>query len=316
MPATETDRLIDRMPRARGKLTPDAPISRATWFRVGGPAEVLFEPTDTDDLACFLRRLDRTVPVTVIGAASNLIIRDGGIPGVTVKLGRTFSEIRVNEQDSKIMAGGGAIDVTISRTARDAGIAGMEFLSGIPGTIGGAVRMNAGAYDAELCDILFKAEAVTRGGEILTVHCDELKFAHRFNSAPDDWIFTLVKLRGAPDDPAAIRTRMEEIAAAREGSQPIRERTGGSTFKNPPGLKAWELIDAAGCRGLTRGGAQVSPQHCNFLINTGNALAADLEGLGEEVRERVFAETGIRLEWEIRRVGASLPVDTKHGGAV
>lgn len=301
MPARRLDTLIDRLPRVRGTLTADAAIARTTWFRVGGPAEILFEPADRDDLAAFLADRPEDADITVIGVGSNLLIRDGGIPGVTIRLGRAFSAIAVT--DEHVTAGAGAVDVTVSRSARDAGIGGLEFLSGIPGTIGGALRMNAGAYGCEIADVLVVAEAVSNDGTIHRVATDALGYSYRHCTAPEDWIFTEAVLAGKSEAVDQITARMAGITEAREDTQPIRSRTGGSTFKNPPGRKAWELIEAAGCRGMTRGGAQVSEVHCNFLINTGTATASDLEGLGEEVRRRVLDQTGILLEWEIRRVG-------------
>lgn len=301
MPARQIERLIDRLPPVRGRLTEGAPVARSTWFRVGGPAEVLFEPADRDDLAGFLAGRPADIAVTVIGAGSNLLIRDGGIAGVTIRLGRAFAGIAVTGE--RVTAGAGAIDVTVARAARDAGIGGLEFLSGIPGTIGGALRMNAGAYSREIRDVLVEAEAVGGDGTVHRANPEALGYGYRHCAAPADWIFTGAVLAGKPEPVATIATRMAEIGAAREDTQPIRTRTGGSTFKNPPGAKAWQLIEAAGCRGLRRGGAQVSEVHCNFLINTGTATAADLEGLGEEVRRRVFESAGVQLEWEIRRVG-------------
>lgn len=311
MPARNLDRLIDRLPTVRGTLTEDAPIARATWFRVGGPAEILFEPADRDDLAAFLAQRPDDVAVTVIGVGSNLLIRDGGIPGITIRLGRAFSAINI--EGDRVTAGAGAVDVTVSRAARDAGLGGLEFLSGIPGTIGGALRMNAGAYGRELKEVLIEAEAVSGEGTVHRVPVNALGYTYRHSTAPEDWIFTEAILRGQAEEPGVIAARMADITEAREDTQPIRSRTGGSTFKNPPNKKAWELIDSAGCRGLTRGGAQVSEVHCNFLINTGTAAAADLEGLGEEVRRRVLEQSGIALEWEIRRVGVH---DTSNGGVV
>jgi UDP-N-acetylmuramate dehydrogenase len=305
MTAQKLDDLIDQLPKVRGTLTVDAPIARLTWFRVGGNAEVLFEPADQDDLQAFLQALPMEIDVTVLGGASNLIVRGGGIDGVTIRLGRPFAQIAVNEVT--IEAGAAAMDITVSRKARDCGIGSLEFLSGIPGSIGGAVRMNAGAYEAEVKDILLEATAIDRQGNLYTSMTLDLGFTYRHSDAPNDWIFTSATLQGSEDSSEAIAARMEEIATAREGSQPIRERTGGSTFKNPEGQKAWQLIDKSGCRGMQRGGAQVSNTHCNFLINTGAATAADLEGLGEEVRRRVENETGVLLEWEIKRIGA-LPV--------
>ena len=309
MPARNLDRLIDRLPKVRGALTGDAAIARATWFRVGGTAEILFEPADRDDLAAFMAQRPDDADVTIIGAGSNLLIRDGGIPGITLRLGRAFSDINID--GDRVSAGAGAIDVTVSRAARDAGLGGLEFLSGIPGTIGGALRMNAGAYGRELKEILIEAEAVSDDGAIHRVTTEALGYSYRHSTAPEDWIFTAAILRGQTEEPDVIAARMAEITEAREDTQPIRSRTGGSTFKNPPDKKAWKLIEAAGCRGLMRGGALVSNVHCNFLINTGSATAADLEGLGEEVRRRVLDQSGISLEWEIRRVGLH---DTASGG--
>ncbi|HWD58673.1 MAG TPA: UDP-N-acetylmuramate dehydrogenase [Stellaceae bacterium] len=293
--------LIDRMPPVRGRLTAAAPIGPLTWFRVGGPAEVLFRPADEADLAEFLKSLPGEIPVTVIGVASNLLVRDGGIPGVTIRLGRGFVEAAAS--GDALRAGAGALDLNVALTAAEAGVAGLEFLSGVPGTIGGGLRMNAGAYGSEIKDVLVEASAVDRKGTVHRVAAGELGLSYRHSAAPEDWIFTGAMLRGRRGEPAAIAARMDEIKAAREASQPIRARTGGSTFANPPGDQAWRLIDAAGCRGLRRGGAMVSEKHTNFLINTGDACAADIEGLGEEVRRRVHAQFGVVLEWEIRRVG-------------
>jgi UDP-N-acetylmuramate dehydrogenase len=293
--------LIERLPPVRGRLTANAPIGPLTWFRVGGPAEVLFRPADEADLADFLKELPAEIPVTVIGVGSNLLVRDGGIPGVTVRLGRGLAAITA--EGEQVRAGAGALDINVALSAAEAGIAGLEFLSGVPGTIGGGLSMNAGAYGGEIKDVLVQADAVDRSGTVHRVPVDELGLSYRRSDAPDDWIFTGALLRGRRGDPAEIALRMAEIKAAREASQPIRARTGGSTFANPPGDQAWRLIDAAGCRGLVRGGAMVSEKHTNFLINTGNASAADIEGLGEEVRRRVHAQFGITLEWEIRRVG-------------
>lgn len=303
MPARHIGSLIDRLPPVRGRLTENATIARFTWFRVGGPAEVLFEPADRDDLATFLAAKPTDIGVTVIGVGSNLLVRDGGIAGVTIKLGRAFAQIEISGEN--LVAGAGAVDVTLARIARDAGLGGLEFLSGIPGTIGGAVRMNAGAYGRELCDVLVSVDAVSADGRIHHVPVETLSFGYRRCDAPDDWIITGAVLKGIPEPSGTIADRMAEISSAREETQPIRTRTGGSTFKNPPDAKAWQLIEAAGCRGLRRGGAQVSDVHCNFLVNTGDATAADLEGLGEDVRRRVFDKSGITLDWEIRIVGAT-----------
>jgi len=297
--------LIDRLPKVRGRLTADAPIGPMTWFRVGGPAEVLFRPADAADLADFLKALSPDIPVTAIGVGSNLLVRDGGIPGVTIRLGRGFAEIAV--EGDTVRAGAGVLDLNVALTAAEAGIAGLEFLSGVPGTIGGGLRMNAGAYGSEIKDVLVEAVAVDRSGAIHRMPAAQLGLSYRHSAAPEDWIFVGAILRGRLGEKQEIAQRMTEIQAAREASQPIRSRTGGSTFANPPGHQAWQLIDAAGCRGLVRGGATVSEKHTNFLINTGTASAADIEGLGEEVRRRVHAQFGIVLEWEIRRVGRPLP---------
>jgi len=296
--------LIEQLPTVRGRLAANAPIGPMTWFRVGGPAEVMFRPADDGDLADFLRALPGNIPVTVIGVASNLLVRDGGIAGVTIRLGRGFAKIRT--ENDEIRTGAGALDLNVALTAAEAGIAGLEFLSGVPGTIGGGLRMNAGAYGGEIKDLLVEAEAVGLDGVIHRLHVAQMGLSYRHCSVEPEWIFTSARLRGTRGDPAAIAHRMAEIKMARETSQPIRSRTGGSTFANPPGDQAWRLIDAAGCRGLTRGGAKVSEQHTNFLINTGSATAADIEGLGEEVRRRVHAQFGVVLEWEIRRVGRPL----------
>jgi UDP-N-acetylmuramate dehydrogenase len=303
-------RLIDRLPPARGRLTPNAAIGPMTWFRVGGPAEVLFRPADEADLADFLKALPAEIPVTVIGVGSNLLVRDGGIPGVTIRLGRGFAE--VTPGGDTVRAGAGALDLNVALTAAQAGVAGLEFLSGVPGTIGGGLRMNAGAYGSEIKDVLVEAGAVDRDGALHHVPAAQLGLSYRHSDAPENWIFTGAVLRGRRGDPAEIAARMDEIKAAREASQPIRTRTGGSTFANPPGDSAWRLIDAAGCRGLARGAAMVSEKHTNFLINTGAATATDIESLGEEVRRRVHAQFGVVLEWEIRRVGHHAP-GTTHG---
>jgi UDP-N-acetylmuramate dehydrogenase len=299
--ATRAPHLIDRLPKVRGRLTADAPLAPVTWFRVGGPAEVLFRPADVADLSAFLATKPADVPVTVIGVASNLLVRDGGIKGVVVRLGRGFVDITA--QEHSIEAGAGALDLNVALTAREAGIAGLEFLSGIPGTVGGGLRMNAGAYGSEFKDALSSAVALDAHGTQHTLPVAALHLTYRHCGLPEDWIFVSARFAGAVGDPLTIARRMAEIQQAREESQPIRARTGGSTFANPPGHKAWQLIDAAGCRGLRRGGAMVSEKHANFLINTGNATAADIEALGEEVRARVRATSGVALEWEIRRLG-------------
>jgi UDP-N-acetylmuramate dehydrogenase len=293
--------LIERLPPVRGRLTAEAPIGPLTWFRVGGPAEVLFRPADPQDLAEFLRGVPPEVPVTVIGVGSNLLVRDGGIRGVVVRLGRGFAAI--TPQGGEVAAGAGALDLNVALTAAEAGVGGLEFLSGIPGTIGGGFQTNAGAYGREFKDVLISADAIDRSGRLQRLGVPEMGLSYRHSEVDPSWIFVAARFKGEPGDPAEIARRMEEIRAAREASQPIRARTGGSTFANPPGHHAWELIDKAGCRGLTHGGAMVSEKHTNFLINTGNATAADIEGLGEEVRCRVYDLCGITLDWEIRRIG-------------
>ncbi len=289
----------------RGRLTADAPLAPFTWFRVGGPAEVLFSPADEDDLAYFLKNLPRDIPVTVIGLGSNLIIRDGGIRGVAIRLGgRAFGAIATTP-DRHVIAGAAALDAQVARAAAEAGIDGLAFLRGVPGSIGGALRMNAGAHGGETRQILIEARGIDRTGAVRAFSNEAMGFSYRHSGAPGDVIFTGATFQGRPGDPQAILAEMERITAEREASQPIREKTGGSTFKNPPGQKAWQLIDAAGCRGLVVGGAQVSTMHCNFLINRGAATAADIEALGEEVRRRVMATSGVELEWEIKRVGVA-----------
>jgi UDP-N-acetylmuramate dehydrogenase len=297
--------LLHRLPAVRGRLVADAPIGASTWFRVGGPAEVLFRPADRDDLVEFLAATPDDIAVTVIGVGSNLLVRDGGIAGVVIRLGRGFAAIEAGE--CEVRAGAGAVDRTVALAAARAGIAGLEFLSGIPGMVGGGFATNAGAYGSEFKDVLVSAEAVDRAGTIHRVGPGDLGLSYRHSVVPSDWIFAAATFRGEPGEPGAILERLERIQAAREASQPIRERTGGSTFANPPGHQAWRLIDEAGCRGLRRGGAMVSEKHTNFLINTGAATAADIEGLGEEVRCRVHDRFGILLEWEIRRVGCQSP---------
>ncbi|WP_428686340.1 UDP-N-acetylmuramate dehydrogenase [Reyranella sp.] len=298
--ATSTPHLIDRLPQPRGRLTADAALGPQTWFRAGGPAEVLFRPADVEDLATFMAGLPSDVPVTVLGVGSNILVRDGGVRGVVIRLLRGFTGISV--EGHEILAGAGALDLNVALTARDHALAGLEFLSGIPGTIGGALRMNAGAYEGDLAQVLVSAEAVDRSGKVHVVPAPALDFSYRHSEAPADWIFTSARLRAVPGDQLAIARRIAEIDAARTDSQP-RSRTGGSTFVNPPGRKAWQLIDQAGCRGLRIGAAQVSEKHCNFLINLGEATAGDIEALGEEVRRHVREKTGVQLEWEIRRIG-------------
>lgn len=295
--------LIDSLPAVRGRLTAGSLLSRVTWFQVGGPAEVLFRPADQEDLLAFLAALPAEIPVTVIGVGSNLLVRDGGVPGVVLRLTRGFVEARV--EGTTLIAGAGALDVNVAKTAAAAGLTGLEFLVGVPGTIGGAVRMNAGAYGRETKDVLLWADAADRAGKLHRLSAEELDFSYRHSALPADWIVLRAAFAAAPGDPSAIAQRMGEIQGQRSESQPIRSRTGGSTFKNPTGHKAWQLIDAAGCRGLTHGDAQVSEKHCNFLINRGEASAADLEALGEDVRAKVLKESGISLEWEIKRIGTS-----------
>ena len=303
--AAHAPTLANDLPKLRGRVQFDAPLAPNTWFRAGGHAEALVRPADADDLAQFLRHLPHTVPVHTIGACSNIIVRDGGLPGVTIRLARGFSTIATNAEG--VTAGAAALDVTIAEQAAAAAMAGLEFLCGIPGSIGGAVAMNAGAYGGEIANVLAWADIVTRSGEQRRLSAADLSMTYRHASLPVDAIVVRAQLVARPGSAAVIASRMAEIREDRERSQPVRARTGGSTFRNPqPHFsthKAWELIDAAGCRGLTRGGAQVSEKHCNFMINTGTATAADLEGLGEEVRRRVLAATGVRLEWEIRRIG-------------
>ena len=299
--AAQTQTLLDRLPPVRGRLSENAPLSKVTWFGVGGPAEVLFKPADADDLAEFLKAKPKDIPITIMGVGSNLLVRDGGVEGVVIRLGREFAKISVNQAD--IICGAGALDGNIARVAQEASITGLEFLSGVPGTIGGALRMNAGAYGAEMQNIVQGAVAIDRDGNRHALAADDLGFSYRKCNVPSDWIFVEAHLLGHAGNAADIDGRMNDIKNARESTQPLRTRTGGSTFKNPEGQKAWQLIDDAGCRGLKIGGAQVSELHCNFLINTGTATAADLENLGEEVRRRVLEESGIELVWEIRRIG-------------
>ena len=288
----------------RGKLKSNAPLAPLVWFKSGGAAELLFEPADRDDLTAFLANLDPATPVMALGLGSNMIVRDGGVPGVTVRLGKAFSKVdRLDEVSLK--CGGGASGILVSSLARDAGIAGVEFLRSIPGTVGGFVCMNGGAYGRETCDILAECEVVLRSGEVVTLPADALGYTYRHSELPEGAIVVSATFRGEPGELQAIQAEMDRIAAAREASQPLRSKTGGSTFKNPPGHKAWALVDAAGCRGLTIGDAQVSQKHCNFLLNLGNATSSDIEQLGEEVRRRVQDQTNITLEWEIQRIGVA-----------
>ncbi|MBI3516874.1 MAG: UDP-N-acetylmuramate dehydrogenase [Proteobacteria bacterium] len=293
--------MIETLPPVRGRLTANAPLAGITWFGVGGPAEIMFRPLDEQDLADFLKALPGDLPVTVIGVGSNLLVRDGGISGIVIRLGRGFATIEPD--GARLKVGAAALDVNVATLAAEAGIGGCEFLSGVPGTIGGALRMNAGAYGGDMAQVVVSARAVDRRGRVHELDKPALGFAYRKSAVRDDWIFAAAVLEGTADDPDTIKQRLAKIRADREASQPLRTKTGGSTFKNPPGAKAWELIDQAGCRGLVRGGAKVSELHCNFLINGGGASAADIEELGEEVRRRVLDRTGVTLEWEIRRVG-------------
>lgn len=302
-------RLIEHLPKVRGEYVPGFDLARVTWFKVGGPAEVLFRPADADDLASFLARRPLDLPVTVIGVGSNLLVRDGGVAGVVVRLGRAFAEIKT--KGTEIEAGSGAMAIQVARAALQAEAEGLEFLNGIPGTVGGSVRMNAGAYGVEMKDVVTKARAIDGAGKMHELAAADIGFSYRHTEIPENWIVVAATLRGRPGRRDDIARRMEHIQKERETTQPLRIATGGSTFKNPPGAKAWELIEKAGCRGLRRGGAMVSEKHCNFLINTGEATAADLEELGEEVRRRVRETSGVELEWEIRRIGAA---DPRKGG--
>lgn len=293
---------VTELPQVAGKLTANAPLAPLVWFKSGGAAEWLFEPKDIADLQHFLRELDPATPVMALGLGSNLIVRDGGFPGVVVRLGKPFAKVDAVE-DTILDCGGGASGILVSSTARDAAIAGLEFLRSIPGTVGGFVRMNGGAYGGEVKDILVDCDVVLRNGDLVTLAAPELHYSYRHSELPDGAIVVGARFRGRAGDPDAIQTEMDRISASREASQPLRSKTGGSTFKNPDGHKAWQLVDEAGCRGLQIGGAQVSEKHTNFLINTGDATSADIEALGDEVRARVKAKSGIDLQWEIQRVG-------------
>ncbi|MEZ5648407.1 MAG: UDP-N-acetylmuramate dehydrogenase [Alphaproteobacteria bacterium] len=293
--------LMNRLPDVRGRYTPFAPLDRVTWFQVGGVAEVLFRPADPEDLAFFLKARPRQVPITVIGVGSNLLVRDGGVPGVVLRLMKGFVDAKI--EGDQVRVGAGMLDINLATVCRDAGLAGLEFFSGIPGTVGGALRMNAGAFGGETQEVIIEVTAVDAEGVLHKLNRADMGYSYRHCDIPDDWIFVSALLQGRYGDRTKIADRMKEIANTRAESQPIRTRTGGSTFKNPSGHKAWQLIDAAGCRGLRRGAAVVSEKHCNFLINEGRATASDIEGLGEEVRRRVMATSGISLEWEIKRIG-------------
>ncbi len=286
----------------RGSIDAGGSLADFIWFRTGGPAEWLVRPNDIEDLARFLGDLDPSMPVLPVGVGSNLIVRDGGVPGVVVRLPKTMSHVHV-EPGNRVRAGGGAMGITVASKARDAHVAGLEFLRGIPGTAGGAVRMNAGAYGREVADIFVEATLVLRDGRVETWPAERLGYTYRHSDVPEGAVVVEALFQGVPGERSAVGAEMDRIAAEREASQPLRSRTGGSTFKNPPGTKAWKLIDDAGCRGLTMGDAQVSEKHCNFLLNLGKARSADIEALGEEVRRRVLAHSGVGLEWEIQRVG-------------
>jgi UDP-N-acetylmuramate dehydrogenase len=299
-----TAELKTAMPQLRGRLTANQSLAELTWFRVGGPAQTLFTPADEDDLAYFLRHLPKEFPVYVVGVGSNLIVRDGGLPGVVIRLPpHGFGEASV--QGDVISAGAGALDKRVAEAAASAGLGGLEFFFGIPGTIGGALRMNAGANGAETRDVLIEASGVSRDGVRHVFSNEDMKFVYRNSGVDPSIVFTSARFQGKPATAEAIRVRMNEVQAHREAAQPIREKTGGSTFQNPPGASAWKLIDAAGCRGLRVGGAQVSEMHCNFLINTGDATGYDIETLGETVRAQVKKNSGIELHWEIRRIGVA-----------
>jgi UDP-N-acetylmuramate dehydrogenase len=300
------DELTSALPDLRGRLTAGARLGDITWFRVGGPAEVLFTPADEADLAYFLAGIPAEVPVFTLGLGSNLLVRDGGVRGVVVRLGRGFSGIAI-EGGTRIRAGAAVPDVKVARAAADAGLSGLAFYRGIPGSIGGALRMNAGAHGRETRDAIVSARAVDRQGRVYVLTSAEMGFTYRHSSVPDDWIFTEATYAGEPGDPATILAEMDEVAEYREKNQPIKERTGGSTFKNPPGHSAWKLVDAAGMRGFRVGGAKVSEMHCNFLINDQGAAAEDVERLGETVRARVKSTSGVVLDWEIIRIGEALP---------
>jgi UDP-N-acetylmuramate dehydrogenase len=302
MPALQGELLLARLPKVRGRLEPNAPLADLTWFRAGGPAEVLFTPLDEQDIADFLRQVPKDIPVYVIGVGSNLLVRDGGVPGIVIRLGRGFAGLAV-EEGSRVRAGAAVLDVRVARFAHDNFIDGLTFLRGIPGSIGGALRMNGGAYGGEMKDILIEARGVDRNGTLQVMTTADMKYTYRHCGAPGDLIFTEALLQGRPGNQADIQAAMDKITDSREATQPIKSRTGGSTFKNPPGNKSWQLIDQAGMRGFAVGPARVSELHCNFLINEGGATAAQIEELGETVRAAVKAKSGIELDWEIERIG-------------
>ena len=304
MTVLDGQRLLKRLPAVRGRLEANAPLAELTWFRVGGPAEVLFQPADEADLGAFLKDTTDDVPVYVIGVGSNLLVRDGGVPGVVIRLGRPFMDV-VPEGDMQLRAGTAALDVRVARVAADHGIDALTFLRGIPGSIGGALRMNGGAYGGETKDVLVEARGFNRKGELQVLSNTQMKYSYRHCGAAEDLIFTSALLRGHVGNKDEIIAAMDKITASREATQPIKSRTGGSTFKNPPGHKSWQLIDAAGMRGFAIGPAKVSDLHCNFLINEGGATAAQIEALGETVRAKVKANSGIELDWEIKRIGVA-----------
>ena len=310
MSLIDGEKLLQRLPRVHGRLEANAPLADLTWFRVGGPAEVLFQPADEADLGDFLKGAPADIPINVVGVGSNLLVRDGGVPGVVIRLGRPFMDV-VLEGEMQLRTGTAALDVRVARVAADNGIDALTFLRGIPGTIGGALRMNGGAYGGETKDVLVEARGFNRKGELQVLSNAEMKYTYRHCGAAEDLIFTSALLRGKPGNKDTILAAMDKITEGREATQPIKSRTGGSTFKNPPNQKSWALIDAAGMRGFAIGPAKVSELHCNFLINEGGATATQIEELGETVRARVKAHSGIELEWEIKRIGIAAPV----GGA-
>jgi len=294
--------ILRKAPDLRGDLQANAPLGAMSWFRTGGVAQLLFSPADTEDLACFFKALDTDMPVLILGAGSNMLVRDGGVAGAVVQIGKPFAQVST-EENYRIRAGAAAPDVKVARAAAEAGIAGLSFLRGIPGSIGGAVRMNGGSYGGEVSDVFISLRGVTREGDLVELSKDNMKFAYRFCGAPDNIVFTEILFQGKSGNREEILQDMNEITEKRSQTQPVNAKTAGSTFKNPPNAKAWELIEAAGCRGLQVGDAQMSEKHCNFMINLGNATATDLENLGEEVRRRVKEHSGIELEWEVRRIG-------------
>ena len=296
--------LLKRLPKVRGRYTVQAPLAQVTWFRVGGPAEVLYKPADLQDLQFFLSECPLDIPVTTMGVGSNLLVRDGGVPGVVIRMGQGFNNIHVHEH--YIHVGSAVLDRTVAMLAQQSGIGNLEFLCSIPGTIGGALRMNAGCYGGDVSQVLQKAFVLDRAGSLHALNVEELGYSYRHCEIPKDWIFVGARFMGEKADPATIESKMKEMLASREETQPVHSRTGGSTFANPEGLKAWELIDKAGCRGLMVGNAQMSELHCNFMLNTGGATAQDLESLAEEVRARVLATSGVDLRWEIERIGCDL----------